>query len=318
MLFLGNQFSEIPAWLHGNGKKLDSILAAQHVPHTILFSGSEGVGKSEMADMFSKALLCASNIKLPCENCKSCNLFEHQIHGDFLHVSCEDSKNNIGVEQIRNAISFSNKTSAFGRRKVILINPAERLQRNASNAILKFLEEPPENTTVLLVSNRDGNLPATVHSRCLRLEFNSPDYQTAYRWLSEKLPRESEFSKAIALSLRQPFKALTLIKTKEFDKLVATIGSQDSPIGLNIDLLGSLAKQKHPDVLLLEYLCLQLEQFLKETSEASLKSSSSKDIFECQSKLRSLIAKLDQGIALNISLNFTNIVSKLIKVMEQH
>ena len=316
MLFLGNQFSEIPAWLHDNCKKLDSILAAQHVPHTILFSGSEGVGKSETADMFSKALLCTSNIKLPCDNCKSCNLFDHHTHGDFLHVSCEDSKNNIGVEQIRNAISFANKTSAFGCRKVILINPAEKLQRNASNAILKFLEEPPENTTVLLVSNRDGNLPATVHSRCLRLEFSSPEYHAAYRWLSEKLPDKCEFSKTIALSLRQPLKALTLIKTKEFDKLVATIGSQDSQIGLNIGLLRSLAKQKNPNILLLEYLCLQLEQFLKEASKASLKNPSSKEIFECQSKLRSLIVKLDQGIALNISLNFTNIVSKLIKVVE--
>ena len=269
-----------------------------------------------MANMFSKALLCNSNIKLPCDNCKSCNLFDHQTHGDFLYVSFEESKNNIGVDQVRNAISFSNKTSAFGDRKVILINPAEKLQQNASNAILKFLEEPPENTTILLVSNRDRNLPPTVHSRCLRLEFSSPDYQAAYHWLSEKLPDESEFSKTIALSLRQPLKALTLTKTKDFDKLVTSLSSPGSQIGLNIGLLGSLARQKNPDTLSLEFLCLQLEQFLKEASKASLKNPSSKEIFECQSKLRSLIAKLDQGIALNISLNFTNIVSKLIKVVE--
>ena len=73
--------------------------------------------------MFSKALVCNSNIKRPCDDCKSCNLFDHHTHGDFLNVSLEDSKNNIGVDQVRHAISFSNKTSAFGDRKVILINP---------------------------------------------------------------------------------------------------------------------------------------------------------------------------------------------------
>ncbi|MDG1987001.1 MAG: hypothetical protein P8J18_03420, partial [Halieaceae bacterium] len=189
-------------------------------------------------------------------------------------------------------------------------------QRNASNAILKFLEEPPENTIALLVSNRDGNLPATVHSRCLRLEFSSPDYQAAYHWLSEKLPNECEFSKTIALSLRQPLKALALIKTKEFDKLVTSLGSPSSQAGLKIGLLRSLAQQRDPNKLFLEYLCLKLEKFLKEAPKATLNSHVSKDIFECQAKLRSLIAKLDQGIALNISLNFTNIVNKLIKVME--
>ena len=131
MLFLGDQLSEIPVWLHENGRKLGSILAAQHIPHAILFSGSEGIGKSGLANMFSKALICNSNIKLPLDNCKSCNLFDHHTHGDFLNVSLEDSKNNIGVDQVRHAISFSNKTSAFGDRKVILINPAEKLQKNA-------------------------------------------------------------------------------------------------------------------------------------------------------------------------------------------
>ena len=313
---MDDQLSEIPVWLHENGRKLGSILTTQRIPHTILFSGSEGIGKSEMANMFSKALVCNSNIKRPCDNCKSCNLFDHHTHGDFLNVALEDSKNNIGVDQVRHAISFSNKTSAYGDRKVILINPAEKLQKNASNAILKFLEEPPENTTVLLVSNRDGNLPATLRSRCFRMEFSSPDYQTAYRWLSEKLPNESEFSKTLALSLRQPLNALILTKTKDFDKLVTTLSSATLQIGLSIGLLRSLTKEKNPNKLFLEYLCLQLEQFLKEAPEDSLNTRVSKDVFECQSGLRSLIAKVEQGIALNISLNFTNIVNKLIRIME--
>ncbi len=316
MLFLGDQLSEIPVWLHENSRKLGSILAAKHIPHAILFNGSEGIGKSEMAKMFSKALLCNSNIKLPCDNCKSCNLFDHHTHGDFLYVSFEDSKNNIGVDQVRNAILFSNKTSAFSYRKVLLINPAEKLQKNASNAILKVLEEPPENTIIILVSSRDGNLPATIHSRCFRLEFSPPDYQAAYRWLSERLPDESEFSKSIALSLRQPLEALTLTKTKEFDKLITTLSPSASKIGLDIPLLRSLAKQRNPNKLFLEYLCLQLEKFLKEAQLASLNTHTSKHIFECQSQLRSLIAKVDQGIALNISLNFSNIVNKLLKIME--
>ena len=269
-----------------------------------------------MANLFSKALVCNSNIKLPCHNCKSCNLFDHHAHGDFLNVSLDDSKNNIGVDKVRDAISFSNKTSAFGDRKVILINPAEKLQKNASNAILKFLEEPPENTTVLLVSSRDGNLPATLHSRCFRMEFGSPDYQTAYRWLSEKLPNESELSKNIALSLRQPLKALVLTRTKDFDKLITTLRSAGSQIDLSIGLLRSLTKEKNPNKLFLEYLCLQLEQFLKEAPKTALNTSLSRHVFECHSELRSIIAKVEQGIALNISLNFTNIVNKLIRIME--
>ncbi len=303
-------------WLQESHKKLDSLLTSRNIPHAILFTGNAGVGKSELANAFSKALLCKSNTNLPCDECNSCNLFDNYTHGDIHHLRCEDSKNNIGIEQVRSAIAFANKTSAFGDRKVILIDPAERLNRNASNALLKLLEEPPENTILILVSSQDGNLPATVHSRCFQITFQCPDFHIAYHWLSEQLPDESEFSKATALFLRQPLKALSLIKTKEFKKLITALNPSKSGNGLDIDVLTTLAREKNPDKLFLEYLCLQLEKFLRETPTATLNSHVSRNIFKQQSELRSLIAKIEQGVALNIKLNFTNVVNKLVSLMK--
>ncbi len=308
--------SDLPVWLHEGHEKLDSILTSRNIPHAILFAGNAGIGKSELANTFSKALLCKSSINLPCDKCGSCTLFANHTHGDFHHLRCEDSKNNIGIEQSRGAIAFANKTSAYGYRKVVLINPAEKLNRNSSNAILKLLEEPPENTTLILVSSQDGYLPATIHSRCFRITFHSPDRQNAYHWLSKQLPDESEFSKATALFLRQPLKALSLIKTKEFKKLIDALNSCKSRSGLDIDILTALARERNPDKLFLEYLCLQLERFLKEAPAAILGSHASKNIFKQQSELRLLITKIEQGTALNIKLNLTDIVNKLIGLAE--
>lgn len=315
-MLLNSQIFNVPTWLHENCKKLDSMLETQRLPHTILFCGNAGIGKSEVATVFSKVLLCSSDNRLPCDNCKSCKLFDQHTHGDFLYVSHEEPRTIIGIDQVRNAIEFANKTSSFSYRKVVLINPAESMQRNASNAILKFLEEPPENTILLLVSNREWALPATVLSRCSRLVFHSPDPETAYHWLSERAPDACEFSKTTALSLRQPLKALDLIKSKEFDRLMAVLSTSNPQSVLSIDHLRSLSEERNPDKLFLEYLCLQLEKFLKQVPATFRNGHANKSLFECQRRLRQIIANIEEGVALNVNLNFTYFVNKLIKCME--
>src|SRR4029079_9158822 len=91
-----------------------------------------------------------------------------------------DSPRIIGVERIRDLRDFTEISSHLGGRKVIVVNPADRLHPSAANALLKTLEEPPSETIFVLVSARPAQLLPTLRSRCFRLDFRAPDAAEAH------------------------------------------------------------------------------------------------------------------------------------------
>lgn len=155
--------------------------------HALLVSGPVGVGKLQLANEMLRWLLCLEPGKVACGSCRSCRLLEPSgaaAHPERFVLTFEDERRELTVPQARQLISQLSLTTTISPRKVALIHPADRLNRNASNALLKTLEEPPGNAVIILVSDDPARLPVTVRSRCQVIAVEQPDAALAREWLT--------------------------------------------------------------------------------------------------------------------------------------
>jgi DNA polymerase-3 subunit delta' len=229
---------------------LDSALAAhaeQRLGHALLLIGPAQMGKVDVALALAQRLLCktpgADN--LACGRCRSCQLFAAETHGDFKRVSFEPNekgdklRTEISVDQIRRLGQWFSLTPQMGGAQVAVIEPADALNIASANALLKTLEEPAPNRFLLIVTSKPGRLPATIRSRCQRLEFRLPSRAVALAWLREKGHPEDSAAPALDAALGHPGLAedwlshggLTLRKEVRAD-LNAVGSGQMSPVEL--------------------------------------------------------------------------------------
>ena len=139
------------------------------IASSYLFAGEPGIGKKCTALTLAKALNCLTSPADACDECSSCKKIGSGIHPDFLLISPESGQ--IRVEEIR-AIDEMLSLKAFeGRYKVVIVDDADTMNQYAANAFLKTLEEPPEDSLIILVSSNPGRLPDTIRSRCSRINF---------------------------------------------------------------------------------------------------------------------------------------------------
>jgi len=139
------------------------------IASSYLFAGEPGIGKKRTAVTLAKALNCLTSPGDACDECSSCRKIDSGIHPDFLLISPESGQ--IRVEEIR-AIDEMLSLKAFeGRYKVVIVDDADTMNQYAANAFLKTLEEPPEESLIILVSSNPGRLPDTIRSRCSRINF---------------------------------------------------------------------------------------------------------------------------------------------------
>jgi DNA polymerase-3 subunit delta' len=141
-------------------------------PHGLLFAGPEGVGKRTCALMFAKALNCS--VAEPdnfCDACTQCRKIEAGVHADVLLVQPEEPGSAIKIAQVRDLLHTLTLRPLEGRHKVYIIDPADAMNDAASNALLKGLEEPPDDTSFMLVSANPQALLVTVRSRCQTYAF---------------------------------------------------------------------------------------------------------------------------------------------------
>jgi DNA polymerase-3 subunit delta' len=109
-------------------------------------------------------------------------------HADLRWITCPEDKFSIGIDQVRELVGELNLTSYEGGGKVAVIEPADAMTHSAANSLLKTLEEPPGNTLLILVVDRPGRLPATIVSRCQRLNVHLPAEATGLSWLQSLQP----------------------------------------------------------------------------------------------------------------------------------
>ena len=175
-------------WHDAPLQRIQSAYASGRLPHALLLHGAPGLGKGRFADWLARAALCDTPLEpfAPCNACPSCTLVAAGSHPDLLRIEPPEGKQNILIEQIREACERLALTSYRSGRKVALVEPAERMTIAAANSLLKTLEEPSADSLLLLVSSQPGSLPATIRSRCFRLGFAIPDRQVALDWLQRQ------------------------------------------------------------------------------------------------------------------------------------
>ncbi len=152
---------------------------SQRLPNKILLSGYKGIGKSILSYhlinyIFSKKEdfpYDKENFKINTSN-RSFNLVKRNSHPNFYLVSVDDSKKNIDINQIRNIITFCNKSSFNNSEKIVLIDNVENLNKNSANALLKVIEEPNDKVIFILIKDSGKKLIKTIHSRCINFNIN--------------------------------------------------------------------------------------------------------------------------------------------------
>ncbi len=154
-------------------RELEDCILTGRMPHAFLFAGPAGIGKTTLAREFFGAVNCLEARGEACGSCASCLKTASGSHPDLITVS--PFKEQIIIDDVRSAIAESGLKPYEARLRFIVVEPAERLNKASSNALLKTLEEPPEGTVVILVSHRPSLLLPTIVSRCRVVRFTPVD-----------------------------------------------------------------------------------------------------------------------------------------------
>ncbi|MDA1107026.1 MAG: DNA polymerase III subunit delta' [Proteobacteria bacterium] len=207
----GNAAQILP-WQHARWQEMLAWRASGRLPHALLLCGMRGVGKQHFAAAFAQALLCAQPAPdgQACRACRPCLLFRAGTHPDYQKITPVEEGKSILIDQIRElnaSLAFKSHGEGY---KIAALWPADRMNASAANALLKTLEEPSAHTLLMLITSRPAALPATVRSRCQRMNFTLPPADLALPWLSERLGITHDAAQLLALADGAPLKAITL------------------------------------------------------------------------------------------------------------
>ena len=221
-----------------------AIYKNEKLPHALIFKGKEGIGKYDFAITFAKSYLCQTPLSnhLPCETCSSCEWFPDS-HPDFKHIAPIESdddtsskrktirKKSIVIDQIRELSEYLELSAHQEKgRRIILIEPADSLNQSASNALLKILEEPPENTLFILITSQAQKLIATIRSRCQLLDLRGPSLDEARLFLDGKKIAHEE--SLLSFTSGSPFNAIKELENQSERTVITQLLSQGHKIDL--------------------------------------------------------------------------------------
>lgn len=201
---------------HSNIKKyLQKQISNKQIPHALLFSGPEHLGKFTLSKIFAKSIHCSSSDKVPCNTCNDCQNIDKEISSDFIIIKKLDDKQNIGIKQIRELQQKLSLKSFDTKYRIIIIYNAEELSEEASNALLKTLEEPYPNVLFIIVTGQIEKIPLTIKSRCQILNFSIlPNYQILNWLITKEIDKKS--ARIISeMSLGKPGVALNYLEDEK-------------------------------------------------------------------------------------------------------
>jgi len=227
---------------------LQSAVSHNAVAHAYLFLGPAHVGKYSMATLLTGSLICQSkDMRQPCFQCPACDQLSKGIHPDVDTVVPNDY-NTIPISSIRALQHKLSLRSFLTEYKVAIIDHADLLSEEASNALLKTLEEPTPKTTFILTAESKDSIPLTILSRCQIIQFNLvPAYQIE-NWLISKGFAKNISATAAHISNGRPGLALDLAenplkieeRSDQINKLITVLsGSVHDRLSLAYELVGS-------------------------------------------------------------------------------
>jgi DNA polymerase-3 subunit delta' len=195
-------FNELYPWQADDWARLQTLRG--RASQGLLFQGLKGIGKLDLAINYARSLLCVHPLAngCACGVCPACHWFEQDSHPDFRILQPESEteevetagkkpSRQISVAQIRSLSDFMAMSAHQGGRRVVIIHPAEAMNSNAANALLKSLEEPPPGLLFILVTHKPHQLLPTLLSRCLAFSLGVPDAASATKWLAGFSPLQA-------------------------------------------------------------------------------------------------------------------------------
>lgn len=167
---------------------LSLALDSQHISHAYLFSGLRGSGKTSSARIFARALQCENGpTSTPCGNCASCVAALQNKHMDIIEMDAASSR---GIDDIKKVIEQTKYRPSFARFKIFIIDEVHMLSKEAFNALLKTLEEPPEFVKFILATTDPLKLPATILSRTQHFRFKQIPHRLVVEHITQILNKE--------------------------------------------------------------------------------------------------------------------------------
>jgi DNA polymerase-3 subunit delta' len=197
-------------WLKDSQQRIRAAFDAGRLPHSLLILSAPGLGAELLTNWIAALALCESPGERPCDACASCRLLRSDTHPDVHAVRLEENAQQIKVDQVRELIDSLALKSYRGGYKVGVIEGAEALNANGANAFLKTLEEPASRTMLILTARPNHRLPATIASRCLRLNLRPPPTEAAIGWLEANSKANQPWGAALALAGGAPLLAMQL------------------------------------------------------------------------------------------------------------
>ncbi|MDQ7016432.1 MAG: DNA polymerase III subunit delta' C-terminal domain-containing protein [Gammaproteobacteria bacterium] len=214
--------SELYPWLQTPWDRLWLRHCDSGLPHGLLLLAPIGCGKGAFAEHLVKALLCSNRTSagFPCDLCRSCQLFEAGNHPDHHLVQPEQVGKAIKIDQIRKLCWDLGLTAQFSGYKVAVITATESMTEAAFNSLLKTLEEPSNNTLLLLLCSQPARLPKTIISRCETFSLPLPDSHKTLSWLIGEVGErtQEELLLALSLSFGAPLLAKKALQDEHLDE----------------------------------------------------------------------------------------------------
>ncbi len=256
-------------WQEQLWSRLQLQWAGDRLPHALLVTGSTGVGKQALAENLAAQLLCqAPDNAGACGKCAACKLLEAGSHPDLRHVTRVEDSRQIRIDSVRALTEFMGMKSQYGGYRIGLIYPADTMNANAANSLLKTLEEPPAGAVLILVTDRPSAIPATVRSRCQQAVVPAPTRDQALTWLRSQAPDLAERAAALLpMAGGAPLRALSYAQQDVDQRLSQLAGLLDNLATGRATLPEATGDWKKDDLaLLLDLLPFLVQQVIRRST----------------------------------------------------
>lgn len=234
-------------WLNAPYRQLIGLHQSGRGHHALLLQAQPGMGDAALVWGISRWLMCQRRDGVKsCGQCHSCQLMEAGTHPDWYQLSPEKGKSTLGIDAVRQVTEKLWHHAQQGGAKVVWLPDAGQLSEAAANALLKTLEEPPQNTWFMLCSPQPGRLLATLRSRCLNWHLAPPAEAQSLAWLQKQSGKGvDDCCAALRLSAGAPAAALALLDESSWQARQALCEALAT--ALNGDLLTLLPVLNHED-----------------------------------------------------------------------
>ena len=228
-------------WQQAQWQLMQQSVTARRLGSAYLLTGPEGIGLNQFARSLSASLFCKAHgdVGEACTECRACILLQAGNHPDLLWIAPEEEGKQIRVQQIRDLIGFISLKSQYEGYKIIIISPADAMNRSAANTLLKVLEEPPGPGLFLLLSHRPHGLPVTIRSRCQHVHFPPVYSPVAVDWLREHMDDNRDVEAELRIAHGAPLAALFRCENNVSDlqdeivtDLTAMLSSRIDPVAI--------------------------------------------------------------------------------------